>query len=1373
METNDNSKTPSEKYYTNPYIGSLRNILVAFAYYSIPKSENGYGGTSYTIGYCQSLNYIAGLLLLIFSLNSEKKFKDNTTTAVEEMCFWVFATLIDKILPKEMYGENGMEGAIIEQELLWNLIIDENGRKFGVKKVAKWKKDMEKKNNIDGMPDTEHLTKLGILTFKWMTTCFVGVLPIETVLRVWDCIFTEGYITILRVTLTLLRIYENDISKNDDELEGWDFINNLPYKIIDCHRFMEICFRPKYSINPLKNLYYSINFVNPITNQLELKKTLESNNSSKQLSNSETENIKQQQQQQHEMQQQQHQEQLFQVLQNQQNQNQKQSSHQRNKSFSSFLSMKYKNQQNGANNGIGGHSKQKSSTVHTIESHSHDHSNKSFSYDNYNDNEIENENDNENEDENEIENESSFSDYSENMKEVERKADDFFPQRSKSRSHNKSYSENTNKSNKYNYDSINNSNFGFEGSLYNKISSAINRKFSSNKKIVSRKNSYKGTKKSDTEANKKKSGKKGISNFDVLKRQLENISPKKKNDDSTERLKKSGSPSKDKKLIKNSKNKKVAVVDDNQTTNSDNNKNYYNSLNESINNSINLNSASSVNCDSSVTSFGKPGLNGSSYSNFAGDEDDNSSSDSECNKTNKIVNNETKVDSTEDDKKDINKKDGDLIIVKPLCQINTGNDISVSSPIDEENISPLSNNDYNDKDIKTPSEVPRRKSSGDSKKHLRNKVLKYKNKSDKNDKENVISLFNNGLTVSSSVTNNMNYLSDEERNSFNRISNNEKVTSSDESLTKSKGSDKDNQFNMPNNALDSPTASEKKSPNSQRLDIPCSPSLSVASHSSASTQSTDITCSSMSYSMSEDEDEDEDDEDDQIFFSINELTGTINGDLIKLNEDNKINMNTIDSNSVNSGERTSFMSINNDIIIKTIEEKLKEKIIDKQQNFKYLDLLNGSKIGSYSRNNGTRHKRNALSYQYDSITEDSTLIPQNNYYSLSSIHRKTKSSSYNFNFNDYQQMRLIPEVESPSVMRKNRHSLDDSGNIENSKDFHSFVDIYCYQLSDKNKSKDSGSMEKCISNRSSLNDKNLKTLQNSSLSNDEAKKTHYTLDTNGVMIDQNNTNVKAKGPDICVYCSNDVIQSPLVNSNKGKTVYSVDDIEDSPTKQKGKKLSTGSDTALLKFEEIETGALPPTYSQSTASSSNEFTAKPVIILSSEKVDGSNVKYYISPDGSSVSLKSDKQEFNKDENKDEKLLNTTTTDIKTNDNEYNNNINTNKQMNDQLDINTKGETSVVINTTTNNNNNVNNNYSNKSANQTEDESDRLSQLQSSSNNDLIEQIQVFWRVTFPKNEGYHLVLRKGGIGNLSNKVINKYRKKLWEKRKKEKMKNNNT
>ncbi|KAL6636293.1 RabGAP/TBC [Neocallimastix californiae] len=192
MDVDENSTSPSKKYYINPYIGSLRNILVAFVYYSLPESDNGYGGTSYTIGYCQSLNYIAGLVLLIFSLNNEQLNK--STTELEETCFWVFAILIGKILPKEMYGENGMEGAIIEQELLWNLIIDENGRKFGVKKVAKWKKEMEKKNNmmngLDNIPESENLTKLGILTFKWMTTCFVSVLPIETVLRVWDCIFT-------------------------------------------------------------------------------------------------------------------------------------------------------------------------------------------------------------------------------------------------------------------------------------------------------------------------------------------------------------------------------------------------------------------------------------------------------------------------------------------------------------------------------------------------------------------------------------------------------------------------------------------------------------------------------------------------------------------------------------------------------------------------------------------------------------------------------------------------------------------------------------------------------------------------------------------------------------------------------------------------------------------------------------------------------------------------------------------------------------------------------------------------------------------------------------------------------------------------------
>jgi len=456
------------------------------------------------------------------------------------------------------------------------------------------------------------------------------------------------------------------------------------------------------------------------------------------------------------MQQQQHQEQLYQILQKQQIPNQKRGMHQRNKSFSSFLSIKYKNQSNSANNTISERSDRKKYNS-IIENSIQGHSNKSYSNSN--------------------ENENSFSDYSESIKEVERRCDDFFPKRSKRRSHNKSLSENINKSNKYNYDSIAN-NGNFEGSLYNKISSAINRKFSSNKRVASQKSSYKSTKKSDADTNKKKSinGIINITNFDILKKQLENISNKRKTDDSLERLKKTGFFSKE---ANNSQNNNVKSINtsscskivtlDNQILNNDNNKNYYNSLNESINNSINFNynnnSSNSYN-DLSVTSINKLELNNDSYSNNGGDNENSSNSDSEINKPNKpMKNNGIKDNSTVNDKENVTKKDDDSIIVKPLCQINTDNDTKDNQ---------VSQNNNNNNTSNSHSEESRRKSSNES--HLINKVLKYRNKYSKNDKENIISLFNNGLTVSPSISNNIYALSDEDNNSSNVLlsSSNEK-----------------------------------------------------------------------------------------------------------------------------------------------------------------------------------------------------------------------------------------------------------------------------------------------------------------------------------------------------------------------------------------------------------------------------------------------------------------------------------------------------------------------------------------------------------------------------------------------------------------------
>jgi len=519
----------------------------------------------------------------------------------------------------------------------------------------------------------------------------------------------------------------------------------------------------------------------------------------------------------------------------------------------------------------------------------------------------------------------------------------------------------------------------------------------------------------------------------------------------------------------------------------------------------------------------------------------------------------------------------------------------------------------------------------------------------------------------------------------------------------------------------------------------------------------------MSYSGSEDED-DEDDE--QFFFSINELSGTINGDLIKLNENKKNESIKGDSNSINSNEpkRTSYVSLNNDIIIKTIEEKLKEKIIDKQQNFKYLDLLNGSKIGpSYPNQNHTKHKRNALSYQYNMINDTSE---QNKYFSLNNLHKKSHSLSRSLNSGGMKENKNST-ISSINKSENSQNSLNDSQELDSSNEFRSFVDIY-YQYDDKI-IKVSGNNINNIGDSNKFNDDFLPVPN----SNGKEKK-HCTFDTNSVVINQNNDDVKAKGPDFRVYCSTD-INSSIVNSHNTSTISSFQE-ERSLDKQKMEGPTSGYDSNL-DFNNIDTGVLHPSYSQSTTSSSNELT-KPVIILSSERINEycspdqvrkpSCIKYYITPDGSLSNFKDGNtsslnninenvivsDDINKRNNEDECI--------------YLGNVKENVSNGK-----TSNDTNVTVNTKTDNQNISNISNNKEKNNKSNEEEDKLSPLSSSSNNDLIEQMQVFWRVTFPKNEGYHLVLRKGGIGNLSNKVINKYRKKLWEKRNKEKMKKNNS
>ncbi|KAK2573612.1 Growth hormone-regulated TBC protein 1-A, partial [Acropora cervicornis] len=76
------------------------------------------------------------------------------------------------------------------------------------------------------IPDLfHHIEKLGvsytIFSTKWFICLYIDVLPVETVLRIWDCLIYEGSKVILRVALTLMSLHKE--------------------KLMACHDFAELC----------------------------------------------------------------------------------------------------------------------------------------------------------------------------------------------------------------------------------------------------------------------------------------------------------------------------------------------------------------------------------------------------------------------------------------------------------------------------------------------------------------------------------------------------------------------------------------------------------------------------------------------------------------------------------------------------------------------------------------------------------------------------------------------------------------------------------------------------------------------------------------------------------------------------------------------------------------------------------------------------------------------------------------------------------------------------------------------------------------------------------------------------------------------------
>ncbi|XP_060201658.1 uncharacterized protein LOC132630126 isoform X1 [Lycium barbarum] len=138
---------------------SLRRLLIAYARHNPD------------VGYCQAMNFFAGILLLMMP---------------EENAFWALVGLIDEYFDG-CYSQEMIESQV--DQLVFEELVRERFPKL-----------------------VNHLDYLGMqvawISGPWFLSIFVNVLPWESVLRVWDVLLFEGNrVMVFRTALALMELY--------------------------------------------------------------------------------------------------------------------------------------------------------------------------------------------------------------------------------------------------------------------------------------------------------------------------------------------------------------------------------------------------------------------------------------------------------------------------------------------------------------------------------------------------------------------------------------------------------------------------------------------------------------------------------------------------------------------------------------------------------------------------------------------------------------------------------------------------------------------------------------------------------------------------------------------------------------------------------------------------------------------------------------------------------------------------------------------------------------------------------------------------------------------------------------------------------------
>jgi len=175
------------------------------------------------IGYCQCLNYVAAVLLLICE---------------PETAFWILCALVDWVLP-ECYFNETLMGVVTDTKVLQMLVS---------KKLPRISKHLQK---LD--------CNLSAASLQWFVCMFVGVLPIHLTIRVWDLVIVHGSHVLFWVALAVLHLNRARILEAKNEGELFNLITVIGSELQDEKTVMKAIssFRiPKNSIAQMRQAIF-------------------------------------------------------------------------------------------------------------------------------------------------------------------------------------------------------------------------------------------------------------------------------------------------------------------------------------------------------------------------------------------------------------------------------------------------------------------------------------------------------------------------------------------------------------------------------------------------------------------------------------------------------------------------------------------------------------------------------------------------------------------------------------------------------------------------------------------------------------------------------------------------------------------------------------------------------------------------------------------------------------------------------------------------------------------------------------------------------------------------------------------------------------